>query len=304
MCGSVCLRFFFFFLHAHTQTKSTHAHAQTTQHKLSRGSKNRSTSSTSTTPATTDGSTRGPQTAAPPPRRRAAGRTETAHTRRRAPRSRTPQTGRGTAPRRPARRPTRPRRRGHRRAPPVARRMQRPLVVQVQPLERRADPTLRRPHSPVPVPRPQIDQRPCAHGAPSRAPTQRSTPDAGRERAQPARLVVPVRVRHELAPQRRAQVRPHLPGEAGARGAHERAPALRAAPPREARERGRGAGRGAGGGGARGGQAEGGRWRGRGHRLSRWSGTRARRWWTRRVGARGRGHARRWRGAPRPLARM
>ena len=46
-------------------------------------------------PATTDGSTRGPQTAAPPPRRRAAGRTETAHTRRRAPRSHTHQTDRG-----------------------------------------------------------------------------------------------------------------------------------------------------------------------------------------------------------------
>merc|ERR1712025_1432813 len=89
----------------------------------------------------------------------------------------------------------------------------------------------------------------------------------GRERAQPARLVVPVRVRHELVPQRRAQVRPHLPGEAGAGGAHERAPALRGAPPRETRERGRGAGGrgGAGGGGARRGRAEGGwRWRGRG----------------------------------------
>ena len=33
----------------------------------------------------------------------------------------------------------------------------------------------------------------------------------------------------KLAPQLRAQVRPHLPGEAGARGAHERAPALRGA---------------------------------------------------------------------------
>ena len=57
-------------------------------------------------PATTGGSTRGPQTAAPPPRRRAADRTESAHTRGRAPSSRTPRTARGTAPRRPARRPT------------------------------------------------------------------------------------------------------------------------------------------------------------------------------------------------------
>ena len=256
MCDSVCLRFFFFFLHANTQTKSTHAHAQTTQHKLSRGSKNRSTSSTSTTPATTDGSTRGPHTAAPPPRRRAAGRPENAHTRRRAPRSRTPQTGRGTVPRRPARCPTRPRRRGHRRAPPVARRMQWPLVVQVQPLERRADPTLRRPHSPVPFPRPHRSTSAVRRRG---RPRSAARPTRGRERAQPARLVVPVRVRHELAPQRRAQVRPHLPGEAGARSAHERAPALRASPPREARERGRGAG----GRGARGGKAEGGRWRGR-----------------------------------------
>ena len=47
----------------------------------------------------------------------------------------------------------RPRRRGHRRAPPVARRMQRPLVVQVQPLERRADLALRpTPLPPVPAP--------------------------------------------------------------------------------------------------------------------------------------------------------
>ena len=57
-------------------------------------------------PATIDGSTRGPQTAASTlgvARWTAPG---SAHTRRRAPRSRTPQTGRGTAPRRPARRAT------------------------------------------------------------------------------------------------------------------------------------------------------------------------------------------------------
>ena len=46
--------------------------------------------------------------------------------------------------------------------------MQRPLVVQVQPLERRADLALRptplpRPSPPVPAPRPQIDQRPVRY---------------------------------------------------------------------------------------------------------------------------------------------
>ena len=46
-----------------------------------------------------------------------------------------------------------------------------------------------------------------------RAPMQRSAPDAGAN-AQPARLVVPIRMRHKLVPQPRAQVRPHLPGEA------------------------------------------------------------------------------------------
>ena len=95
--------------------------------------------------------------------------------------------------------------------------MQRPLVVQVQPLERRADLALR----PTPLPTrpspsvPQIDQRPvrarrAVEGRPHAA---QHAPTRGRERAQPARLVVPVRVRHELAPQRRAQVRPHLPGD-------------------------------------------------------------------------------------------
>ena len=69
----------------------------------------------------------------------------------------------------------------------------------------------------------------------------------GRERAQPARLVVSIRMLHKLVPQLRAQVRPHLPGEARARGAHKCTPALRGgAPPRETRERGRG---GCGGGG-------------------------------------------------------
>ena len=87
--------------------------------------------------------------------------------------------------------------------------MQRPLVVQVQPLERRADLALRptplpRPSPPVPCPRPQIDQRPvrarrAVEGAHAAQHARR-----GRERAQPARLVVPARVRHELALQPRA----------------------------------------------------------------------------------------------------
>ena len=48
------------------------------------------------------------------------------------------------------------------------------------------------------------------------------------------------RMLDKLVPQLRAQVRPHLPGEAESLGAHERDPARRAAPPREAHERGRG----------------------------------------------------------------
>ena len=68
--------------------------------------------------------------------------------------------------------------------------MQRPLVVQVQPLERRADLALR----PSPLPRPgpsvpQIDQRPvrarrAVEGAHAAQHARR-----GGERAQPARLV-------------------------------------------------------------------------------------------------------------------
>ena len=59
-----------------------------------------------------------------------------------------------------------------------------------------------------------------------------------RKRAQPACLVMMIHMLYKFVPQLRAQVRPHLPGEAGARGAHECAPARRAAPPREARKRG------------------------------------------------------------------
>jgi len=83
----------FFCKHTHTHTRKAHTHTPEPPNTNSRGSKIRSPSSTPSTPTTTDGSTRGPQTAAPPPRRRAAGRTETAHTRRRAPRSRTPPLG-------------------------------------------------------------------------------------------------------------------------------------------------------------------------------------------------------------------
>jgi len=88
----------------------------------------------------------------------------------------------------------------------------------------------------------------CVHGAPSRVPTQRSTPDAGANaRSQPS----PPCSADSHAP----QICPTAPcpgvaasaaGEARSRDAHNRAPALRSAPPREARERGRG-GRGAGG---------------------------------------------------------
>ena len=65
------------------------------------------------------------------------------------------------------------------------------LAFQVQPLEGLADLALP-PHSrpsppPVPVPARRSTSTVCAHGAPSRAPTQRSTPDAGANaRSQPA----------------------------------------------------------------------------------------------------------------------
>lgn len=68
----------FFCKHTHTHTRKAHTHTPKPPNTNSRGSKIRSPSSTPSTPTTTDGSTRGPQTAAPPPRRRAAGRTEAA----------------------------------------------------------------------------------------------------------------------------------------------------------------------------------------------------------------------------------
>jgi hypothetical protein len=128
-------------------------------------------------PATTGGSTRGPQTAAPPApaRRRAADRTESAHTRGLVPRSRTPQTGRGTAPRRPTRRPTTAAPRASPRATSSTSHAAAARGPGAQPLERRADLALRPSPLPRPSPRvPQIDQRPVG-----RVPTQRSTPEAG-----------------------------------------------------------------------------------------------------------------------------
>jgi hypothetical protein len=103
-------------------------------------------------------------------------------------------------------------------------------------LERLAD--LAFPPRSRPSSRPQIDRcRVSARHAVEGAHAAQH-PRFGRERAQPARLIVPIRMFDKLVPQLRAQVRPHLPGEAGARGAQECAPARRAAPPREARKRG------------------------------------------------------------------
>ena len=80
-------------------------------------------------PATTDDSTRGPQTACTSrPRRPAAGRTDTG-----VPHSHIPP-NKGTAPQRLVRRPTTAVHRMEGRAPPVARLVQRPLVVEVQAL--------------------------------------------------------------------------------------------------------------------------------------------------------------------------
>ena len=108
-----------------------------------------------------------------------------------------------------------------------------------------------RPRAPAPLsrpsPRPQIDQRRVRARRAVEGVHAAQHARCRRKRAQPARLVVLIHMLHKFVPQLRAQVRPHLPGEARARGAHKRAPALRSAPPREARERGRG-GRGAGGG--------------------------------------------------------
>eukprot|EP00964_Phaeocystis_antarctica_P012335 scaffold6811_cov55-Phaeocystis_antarctica.AAC.1 len=113
---------------------------------------------------------------------------------------------------------SRPRRRTHCRALPVARRMQRPLVVQVQPLERLADLAFP-PHSRTSS-RPQIYQR-CVHArrAVEGSPRSAARPMRAQTRAASPPCSVPVHMLHKLVPQPRAQVRPHLLGEAGEPGA-------------------------------------------------------------------------------------
>ena len=129
------------------------------------------------------------------------------------------------------------------------------------PRRRRHSPLYAPPRPPRPIPA-QVHQRPmlarraveCAHAA--------QHPRLGREGAQPRFTVLPVRVRHEVVPQPRSQMWPHLPREArGGRG-DERAPPLLGAPPREALQRGACAAAPAGrrGGGGRGGRRE--SWRG------------------------------------------
>ena len=155
--------------------------------------------------------------------------------------------------------------------------MQWPLMVQVQPIERRADPTcsaVTTPPSHFPALR--STRAPCAvEGAHAAQHARR-----GRERAQPARLVVLVRVRHELAPQRRAQRCGRICRARRELGALTSA-FQRCAPRRRARR----ASVGEVLWGPRCSRREGG---GRAvawarHRLSRWSETRSRRWWTSRV---------------------
>ena len=70
----------------------------------------------------------------------------------------------------------------------------------------------------VPAPALRSTSAACAHGAPSRAPTQRSTPDAGANARSQRAVVVPVRMRHELAPHSHAPRWPHLPGRGGSQG--------------------------------------------------------------------------------------
>jgi len=156
--------------------------ARSASYHVKRGSRAhepRSSISRAIPTATTDGSTRGPQTAALHPQRRAADRTETALTRRRAPRS--PPQCRAILSVVP-----RPRRRAHCCAPPVTRRMQRGLSWS-RCSRSRALPTSRSRPTPVLVPALRPSSAACVHGAPSRVSTQRSTPDAGANaRIQPA----------------------------------------------------------------------------------------------------------------------
>ena len=200
--------------------------------------------------------------------RRAVARTGTARTRRRAARCRTPQTSRGTGPPRPTRRPTPAATRAGGCATPMARLVQRPLVVQVQPLERlarrgvrAASPPYAPPRPPRPIPA-QVHRRPMLARRAVEGAHAAQHARLGREGVHPRLLVLRVRVRHKVVPQPRSQMWPHLPREArGGRG-DERAPPLLGAPPREALQRGACAAAPAGrrGGGGRGGRRE--SWRG------------------------------------------
>jgi len=163
----------------------------------------------------------------------------------------------------------------------------------------------RAPHS-RPSPRLRSSSAACVHGAPSKVPTQRSTPDAGANaRSQPALY---------SADSHAPQIRPTAPcpavaasagrGAIQGAGAHKRAPAC-AAQRAAARRRAsvgevaavleaifEGARRAGGGVGEAVGEARAawGRGRGSGGRRGRVEQVRC-------------GYARRWRGAPRPLAR-
>ena len=168
-------------------------------------------------PATTNGITRDSQTAAPHPWRRAADRTETSHIVRGAVRLAYTHPKEVVAQRRPVRRP-------------ITAAIATPHRWHVACSGRswtwsrcsrsRVVPTSHSRLTPVPAPALRSTSAAGAHAA------QRAR--CGRKRAQPARLVVPIRMRHKLVPQPRAQVRPHLPREARA-SAHKRAPALRGA---------------------------------------------------------------------------
>ena len=118
-------------------------------------------------------------------------------------------------------------------APPPARQVQWPLVVQMQPLQRLARVPV--PITvPIPVPAQIHRRRVRARRAVERAHAAQHA-GRGHKCPKPGRLVVRVCMRHKVVPQRRTQVRPHLPREAGRWRAYEGAPTLRGAPLREAR---------------------------------------------------------------------
>jgi hypothetical protein len=104
--------------------------------------------------------------------------------------------------------------------------MQRPLVVQVQPLEGLTDLALP-PHS-RPSPRPQIEQRRVRARRAVEGVHAAQHARCRRKRAQPASYSDDSHAPQIRPTQLRAQVRPHLPGEARPRGAHKRAPACAA----------------------------------------------------------------------------